>query len=235
LARGSRAEEPSAHTLNCSPFYFSNYGPPSTINVYRVALGRIDTVEFKAYVKNVLPNEWISSWEPAALQAGALAVKTYAWHWVNYEKYPGQCYSVRDDSLDQVYIPGSEQVRTSAAVDNTWRTVMTQNNTIFEAHHAQGDGNACGQGSAGGTSLSQYGSQACALNGDSAATILSLRYYFASPLRLRPIGFNHRLYRKRGCSHRQAMMAELCTRFGMVRHGAAGQKVSGGSVVPVRQ
>ena len=52
------------------------HGAPTTILVYRVSRDRVDRVAFKTYVKNVLPNEWISSWPSASLGAGAMAVKS---------------------------------------------------------------------------------------------------------------------------------------------------------------
>ena len=57
------------------------HGAPTTILVYRVSRDRVDRVAFKTYVKNVLPNEWISSWPSASLGAGAMAVKSYGWYW----------------------------------------------------------------------------------------------------------------------------------------------------------
>src|SRR5690242_12075663 len=111
---------------------------PSTILVYRVGLGRVDRVDFKTYVKNVLPNEWVTSWPDASLEAGAVAVKSYAWYWALHStrKTPGgQCYDVRDDTGDQVYKPSSAQASTSSAVDSTWSARMTRNGNILKAHY----------------------------------------------------------------------------------------------------
>ncbi|MEU3454927.1 peptidase inhibitor family I36 protein [Micromonospora sp. NPDC006766] len=91
---------------------------PSTILVYRVSLGRVDRIDFKTYVKNVLPNEWITSWPKASLEAGAEAVKSYGWYWALHSTQKtssGQCYDVRDDTGDQVYKPASAVASTSAA------------------------------------------------------------------------------------------------------------------------
>lgn len=51
---------------------------PSTIAVYRTSTGKIEPVEFYKYCKNVLPNEWIGSWNAESLKAGAQAVKFVA-------------------------------------------------------------------------------------------------------------------------------------------------------------
>ena len=64
--------------------------PPATVKVWRRGLdgsasscaGRVDTVPLEKYVKGVLPHEWIRSWQAASLQAGAIAIRTYAAYWV---------------------------------------------------------------------------------------------------------------------------------------------------------
>src|SRR3990172_12989059 len=43
----------------------------------------LQVVDFKDYVKHVLPNEWISSWPREALRAGAMAAKMYAWTYIS--------------------------------------------------------------------------------------------------------------------------------------------------------
>jgi hypothetical protein len=98
-------------------------------------------VDFKDYVKNVLPNEWIASWSTDALKAGAMAVKTYAWYRVLNPKnsqYKKKGFDVRDDTCDQVYKPNSAVPKTSQAVDETWDWVMTRNGKIFEAQYVSG-------------------------------------------------------------------------------------------------
>lgn len=89
---------------------------------------RVDTMDFKEYVKNVLPNEWIASWEMEALKAGAIAAKNYGWRKINVgarhylkdkhnlSKYP----DVVDNTCDQVYLPNSSRDRTNVAVDVIW-------------------------------------------------------------------------------------------------------------------
>jgi len=151
---------------------------PSTILVYRVSLGRVDRVDFKTYVKNVLPNEWVSSWPAASLRAGAMAVKSYAWYWALHSTRKtagGQCYDVRDDTADQVYRPSSALSSTSSAVDNTWSARMTRSGNILQAHYCSTT-TACGAW-VDGNWLSQYGSRDLANAGDSYQTIL--RHYYS--------------------------------------------------------
>ncbi|MGC9670048.1 SpoIID/LytB domain-containing protein [Planosporangium sp. 12N6] len=150
---------------------------PTSILVYRVGLGRVDRVDFKTYVKNVLPNEWVPSWPNASLDAGAVAVKSYAWYWALHStrKTPGgQCYDVRDDTGDQVYKPSSAQSSTSAAVDRTWSTRMTRNGNILAAQYCSTT-TACGAW-VDGNWMSQYGSRDLANAGHDFRYIL--RYYY---------------------------------------------------------
>ncbi|WP_084338035.1 peptidase inhibitor family I36 protein [Actinomadura oligospora] len=155
----------------------SNTTLPSTILVYRVGLGRVDRVGFQTYVENVLPNEWISSWPSASLDAGAMAVKTYAWYWALHStrKTPsGACYDVRDDTGDQVYRPGSALSSTTSAVQRTWSTRMSRSGSIFAAHYCS-TSTACGAW-VDGDWMSQYGSRDYANSGWSYQSILT-HYY----------------------------------------------------------
>ncbi|MFC5181801.1 peptidase inhibitor family I36 protein [Actinomadura harenae] len=157
----------------------SNTTLPSTILVYRVGLGRVDRVGFQSYVENVLPNEWISSWPSASLDAGAMAVKSYAWYWALHSsrKTPsGACYDVRDDTGDQVYKPGSALSSTSAAVQRTWSTRMTRSGGILAAHYCS-TSTACGDWTTGDW-MSQYGSRDLANAGHDFRYILS--YYYSN-------------------------------------------------------
>ncbi|MFE7100642.1 SpoIID/LytB domain-containing protein, partial [Streptomyces erythrochromogenes] len=189
------AQAPAAATGNCGG-YSSDSTPPSTIRVLRYAqhtsvgapvpgteIGVVN-VPFQEYVKDVLPSEWVTSWQTASLQAGAMAVKTYAWYWVNNWRggsYGGTCYNVDDSINYQRYIPGSSTSVTNAAVQSTWNSVMTRNGSVFQAsYQATLTGNtseACGTGlSRYPNTLSQWGSQNCALSGHSWQSILGAYY-----------------------------------------------------------
>jgi peptidoglycan hydrolase-like amidase len=150
---------------------------PSTILVYRVGLRRVDRVAFKTYVKNVLPNEWVSSWPAASLNAGAVAVKSHGWYWALHStrRTPGgSCYDVRDDTGSQVYRPSSAVASTSAAVDRTWGTRMTRSGNILQAQYCSTT-TACGAWVAGNW-MSQTGSRDQARAGRGYRTILRSYY-----------------------------------------------------------
>ncbi len=173
--------------------YDSEIVPPATIRVLLYAVHTraghgsipigIVTVPFRDYVRNVVPSEWAPWWLPASLQAGALAVKTRGWYWVNhfggYLGTPDNCFDVTDDTQFQRYIPGNTTTATDAAVNVTWPVLALQRGAIFPASfHA--DLSAVGEGcgvAVNGTTLSQWGTQACATRGMSATRMLTLYYH----------------------------------------------------------
>jgi hypothetical protein len=160
----------------------SSVTPPPTIRVFRHATGAVETVGFKAYAKNVLSREWIGSWTAESLRAGALAVKHYAWyqvlHWRGGTNAGGECFDIRDDTVDQVYDPSRPTWTTAAAaVDATWSTRVLKNGKIFPTYYnAGGPGEPCGA-NANGWRMYQWGTQACGLAGRSAAQIVLTYYY----------------------------------------------------------
>ncbi len=155
--------------------------PPPTIRVYRTATGAVDTVDFRTYVKNVLSREWISSWTTESLRSGALAVKNYAWyqviHWRGYTTPAGTCFDVFDSTRDQHYDPSRPTYSTmAAAVDATWSTLALKGGRIFATYYNAGAAyEACGA-NANGWQMFQWGTQACGLDGKSAAQILGIYY-----------------------------------------------------------
>jgi hypothetical protein len=161
--------------------YSSETVPPKTIRVFRTGTGAVETVDFRAYVKNVLSREWISSWTTESLRSGALAVKHYAWyqvvHWRGYTNTAGQCFDVFDSTRDQHYDPSRTTYATmAAAVDATWSTLALRNGRLFATYYNAGQVNEpCGAG-ANGWQMFQWGTQACGLAGRSAAQILGTYY-----------------------------------------------------------
>jgi hypothetical protein len=161
--------------------YSSETAPPATIRVFRTATGAVDTVDFRAYVKNVLSREWISSWTTESLRSGALAVKNYAWyqvlHWRGYVNAAGQCFDVFDSTRDQHYDPSRPTYATmAAAVDATWGTLAQKGGRIFATYYNAGQPyEACGA-NANGWQMFQWGTQGCGLIGKTAAEIMAIYY-----------------------------------------------------------
>ena len=183
------AASPNVQTPAASPSvsgncggYSSNTAPPPTINVLEYGqhtstgaavagteLG-VFQVPFETYVENVLASEWVPSWQPDSLDAGAMAVKSYAWYFVNnwprQGSYNGACYNVDDSTNYQRFVPGVTFASTTAAVVATWDTIMTNGGQIVEAsYQATLTGNtdeACGAGLSNFPGvMSAWGSQNC--------------------------------------------------------------------------
>lgn len=111
---------------------------PSSIRVYRASLGRVDTVDFYYYVKNVLPNEWSPSWPIVPLRSGALACKMYGWYRVYHPR--SNSYDVGDDIYDQVYRPGSENTKTTQAINDVGGIgVDRADGLLFMTHYWAGN------------------------------------------------------------------------------------------------
>src|SRR6185503_7419412 len=184
LAGGLPAWVAPAAAASCSS-WTSQSDPPPTIRVFRHATGEVDTVDFRAYTKNVLSREWIGSWTTESLRSGALAVKHYAWyqvlHWRGGINTVGECFDLRDDTYDQVYDPSKATWSSAAsAVDATWGTVVLRNGAIFPTYYNAGTaGEACGANATGWKAW-QWGTQACGLAGKTAVEIMLTYYYPAA-------------------------------------------------------
>jgi hypothetical protein len=172
---------PRVAAASCSG-WTSQTQPPTTIRVFRHVSGAVETVDFRTYTKNVLSREWIGSWTTESLRSGALAVKHYAWyqvlHWRGGVNGAGQCFDLRDDTIDQVYDPSKPTWSSaSAAVDATWATRVLKNGAIFPTYYNAGAMNeACGA-NANGWRMNQWGTQGCGLAGRTAAEIVLIYYY----------------------------------------------------------
>jgi hypothetical protein len=166
---------------SCSS-WTSQSDPPPTIRVFRHVTGEVETVDFRAYTKNVLSREWIGSWTTESLRSGALAVKHYAWyqvlHWRGGVNIAGACFDLRDDTYDQVYDPTQATWSSAAAaVDATWGTRVLKDGSIFPTYYNAGTANESCGANATGWKLWQWGSQACGLAGKTAAEIMLIYYY----------------------------------------------------------
>jgi hypothetical protein len=165
----------------------SSTNPPDTIKVLitRGSPQRVATVPFRSYVRDVLPNEWQPGWRSAALQAGAVAAKQYAWYFAMNPGHGGAlngaCYDVTDNTSSQVYVAGSNKPTTDAAIDATWGMRLVRNGGLFPASYqatlTANQAESCGSGlSRYPNVLSQWGSQNCAVAGKNVADILSTYY-----------------------------------------------------------
>ena len=172
--------------------------PPATIRIWRRSIdgasascsGRIDVIPFESYVKGVLPHEWISSWRPASLRAGSLAIRTYSWRWINAGgKY--DCADLDDTTNSQVYRDDRLAV-TSTAVDATTGQGIVSGAALVSGEYSAENGSptalgvtdalCAGRALAGhGRGMCQWGSQRWALDGKSHEWIAT-HYYPGSAI-----------------------------------------------------
>jgi hypothetical protein len=165
-----RATAPTASGSSSCTGWSSELVPPSTISVYDGATGSSIRYNFMFYLRHVLPNEWISSWDADALGAGAIAAKTYAW----YRTLPGHAYSggdgcadVTDSTGDQVFDPTWSTDATDQAVNATYGSVLWRDGGIFLSQYWAGSSSdpcAPVTGTYAGR-MSQWGTQTCAGQG----------------------------------------------------------------------
>lgn len=180
LVAQNRAEHASVYkSILVSP----SAAPPATVRVYRTQTGVVEVVPFREYVKHTLPNEWIPSWSPAALKAGAMAVKTYAWYWIAQGgKQVALGADLKDNIEDQVYDPNVSYASTDAAVDATFNYAMTRNGSVFQAQYCAGSyiPDPTGDCPWSGPFMTQWGSAYYADQGKSWGWILGFYYSGAS-------------------------------------------------------
>ena len=138
----------------------------------------VETIDFREYLRHVLPNEWIASWEPHSLRAGAMAVKMYAWSLIAAGgKWPDA--DVYDSTCDQVYNPAVAYASTNAAIDAvwTWRLMREQQlvRTYYRAYYTQ-----CESAGLSGNCLGQWDSHYMAQAGARWEEILAHFYAHTS-------------------------------------------------------
>ncbi len=165
---------------------------PPAIRVYMTGTGNVVDYGFEFYTEHVLPNEWGSGAPQAALQAGAEAIRDYAWYFIlNGSKGTAAdvnpcSFDVDDTTAYQDFVPGAPAyASTNDAVTSTATTVFSHGGTITQTSYCSNFVTGCGADSpadtcgelANGTSMSQIGSDACADDGDSWQQILSTYYY----------------------------------------------------------
>lgn len=160
------------------------YSPCKTDREYTV-----ETVEFKDYLKHVLPNEWNYQWHPESLRAGALAVKMYAWYWIAYGgKWKDA--DVWDSVCDQVYNPNFAFASTNAAVDDTWNWALLRNNMLLHTSY-RSTNDLCIAANLEGSCMGQLDSNVMAEDGFTWDEIL---LHFYNETTLKTIEFPHSGY-----------------------------------------
>lgn len=173
----------------------SQFTPPSTIRVLRTSgpvKGRVQTVNLRAYVENVMAWEWPATYPAESLKAGAIAVKQYGWYYtINYRGKTasnGSCYDVIDTATDQIYDPEDRSASSThkAAVAATWPlTIRRSRNGVpgqfILTGYLPGSVVSCGA-QTDGFKLYQKGVYDCGKKGKTLEEIL--RVYYGSTLEM---------------------------------------------------
>ncbi len=95
--------------------------------------GQIDVIPFEEYVKRVTPHESPAWWDAAALQAQAVAARTYAWNKIIQNA--GKDWDVTD-WIDYQYMCDDTYPSTDAAVDATAGEYLAQNGAPIVAMYS---------------------------------------------------------------------------------------------------
>jgi peptidoglycan hydrolase-like amidase len=135
----------------------------------------VERMRFQDYLRNVLPNEWVVTWPAAALDAGAVAAKQYAWYTafvLRKWRRQGYAFDLLDNPCDQHYKDNSAHQATDAAFQRTWSLALTRNEAIFPLYYRTRDAQ-CG---AIADCMGQWGSYERAMAGENGTQIL-LHYY----------------------------------------------------------
>jgi hypothetical protein len=145
---GSTEAPMAAASSSCSR-HNSTSRPPSTIRVLRVHTGRIQRVPFRKYVVTVMGKEWPSYLPQPVIEAGAVAVKQYAWYHAIFSRRVSRagCYDVKDSTSDQLYKPDRSRVRPDhyAAMNKTWNVSLRKDGRFFMTGYRSGAKVRCGK------------------------------------------------------------------------------------------
>lgn len=109
---------------------------PSSANGFadRSCEGDVLELDFEEYVKGVIPHEWIPSWHPEALRAGAIAARSYA---ASHALGGGRwdCADVDDGTVTQVY-RDDRAGPTDEAVDATRGLTVVRDGSVVRAEYS---------------------------------------------------------------------------------------------------
>jgi peptidoglycan hydrolase-like amidase len=138
----------------------------------------VKEVPFDTYVLNSLPNEWMPSWDQEALQAGAMAVKMFAWYKaLNPTQLDGWEFDVDNTTNFQTYREGNRSRATDQAhfrIRNlAW---AAPDGTIVELNYRAGYANNPNWQYRNANMMAQWGSQYWANRGYNMLRILQWYY-----------------------------------------------------------
>jgi SpoIID/LytB domain protein len=117
-----------------------------TADVTGAHFDTINILPLETYLRAVVPRESPSSWRPAALQAQAVAARTYAAY--HRSRAGSRAYDLCDTTACQVYAGwGSEVATTNAAIRATAGQIRLYRNAPIMAEFSSSNGGATAAGS----------------------------------------------------------------------------------------
>lgn len=121
----------------------------------------VQTVGFEEYCDDVLPNEWLPSWDSETLRAGAIAVKMFAWyHSLHPVSQGGWVYDVDNTTRYQEFKYLSGMAATDKAVSDTWNVAYVPSTGEIKAlDYRAGSAYSSNWWFDGTNIMSQWGSQ----------------------------------------------------------------------------
>ena len=138
----------------------------------------VQTVPFETYCKDVLPNEWMPSWSPESLKAGAMAVKMFAWyHHLHPVTIDGFTFDVDNTTNFQAFRYLSGQTETNQAVNAIRNQAFTMpDGSIIELNYRAGYRDSANWQYRNAQKMAQWGSEYWAERGRNYIQILQFYY-----------------------------------------------------------
>ncbi len=173
-----RAQVVSNQTVNNTPV-------PSVIHVAirannnpRGQILWVQTLSFKEYCTDVLPNEWGPAWKTESLKAGAMAVKMFGWyHTLHPVTIGGFTFDVDNTTNFQEYKYMTSRSKTDQAIQSIWPYAYTYTiGEIAPLDYRAGNPNRANSSFDSSQKMSQWGSQYWAIKGMNYVQILGIYY-----------------------------------------------------------
>ncbi len=121
----------------------------------------VQTLGFQEYCEDVLPNEWMPSWNAQTLRAGAIAIKMFAWyHTLHPVSTGGWTYDVDNTTNYQQFKYLSGTTITNQAVLSTWNIVyVPATGDVTQLNYRAGIPNNPNWAFVGSNMMAQWGSE----------------------------------------------------------------------------
>ncbi len=138
----------------------------------------VQTLGFQEYCEDVLPNEWMPSWERESLRAGAMAIKMFGWfHSMHPVTIDGQTFDVDNTVNFQEFKYKSGTFETNQAIRELWPYAYTSSSgEIIELDYRAGIPRNPNWEYRGADRMAQWGSQYWAARRRTYLSILQFYY-----------------------------------------------------------